>query len=179
MRLQAVITVLVAGGMAAGLLTGCSSSSSPPLKAVLPVNQRREPIEMSGTTLEGSALNLATLRGKPVVLNIWGSWCPPCAKEAPAVQAAATELGDKVSFVGVDIGDDAVDQAQAFQRHFNLTYPSLVDKGDLLLALHGSVPAQSPPVTLVLDAQGRIAARFVGPITKVTLVDMVNDVSKA
>lgn len=179
--------MLVAGGLIAGLLAGCSSSgetsgastlSNGGIKAILPVSQRREPIEMSGTTLEGARLNLASLRGKPVVLNIWGSWCPPCRKEAPTLQAAAAELGDKVSFVGIDIQEDAADQGRAYQRRFKITYPSLLDQGDLLLALHGAVPTQSPPVTLVLDRQGRIAGRFVGPVTKVTLLDLVDDVSK-
>jgi thiol-disulfide isomerase/thioredoxin len=113
------------------------------------------------------------LRGKPVVLNIWGSWCSPCRTEAPALEAAATQLAGKASFVGIDTRD-GVGQGQAFQRDHHITYPSVLDPGTLLLALRGAVSAQSPPVTLVLDQQGRIAGRFVGPVTTLTLVEMVN-----
>jgi thiol-disulfide isomerase/thioredoxin len=156
---------------------GITSAVSGGTKTVLSVDQRRAPIELSGTTLEGERLDLATLRGKPVVLNIWGSWCPPCRKEAPDLQAAATELDGKASFVGLDTGENAAAQALAYQRRFKITYPSILDDGDQLLALRGVVSSKSPPVTVVLDAQGRVAGRFVGPVTRLTLVDMVHDVS--
>jgi thiol-disulfide isomerase/thioredoxin len=110
------------------------------------------------------------------VLNIWGSWCAPCRKEAPALRDASKALAGKASFVGLDVRDNNAD-AQAFERRAGITYPSLVDPGDLILALNGAVTSQSPPVTLILDPQGRIAGRFVGPITKITLVDMVEDVT--
>jgi thiol-disulfide isomerase/thioredoxin len=146
------------------------------VKTIISTAQRKEPVDVSATTLEGKPLNLATLRGKPVVLNVWGSWCPPCRQEAPALEAAAQALAGKVSFVGIDTRDDN-GQALAFVRAKKITYPSLVDTGSLLLSLNGAVTSQSPPVTLILDSSGRIAARFVGPITKITLLDMVQDVT--
>ena len=172
----AAVIVLTVAGCSSGS-TGSSSAVNGGVKTVVPVSQRRDPIALTGKTLTGAALNLAALRGKPVVLNIWGSWCPPCRKEAPALVAANTQLGDKAAFVGIDTRDD-VASAQAYERAYKITYPSVVDHGDLLLALHGAVSVQSPPVTLVLDPQGRIAGRFIGPVTTLTLVDMVNDVVK-
>jgi thiol-disulfide isomerase/thioredoxin len=162
-------------------VAGCSSSGSQTpdgdgVRTVVPVEQRKEPIDLSGTTLAGDRLDLASLRGKPVVLNIWGSWCAPCRKEAPELQAAATELDGKAAFVGIATRDDA-DGAKAYERRFKITYPSFLDGGDMLLQLRGAVASQSPPVTLVLDAKGRIAGRFVGPVTRRSLVGMVSDVT--
>ena len=85
-----------------------------------------------------------------------------------------------VEFVGIDTREDDAAQALAFQRRYGITYPSLVDDGGLLLALRGAVPPTAIPSTLVLDTQGRIAARISGPVPSVTtLVDLVEDVQRA
>ena len=173
--------ILLAASAVAGCGGGGSGSSAAEdggVRTMVPVEQRKEPVDLTGTTLAGDRLDLATLRGKPVVLNIWGSWCPPCRKEAPDLQAASTELTGKAAFVGIATRDDEAN-ARAYERRFKVTYPSLFDRGDMLLALRGAVSSQSPPVTLVLDAEGRIAARFVGPVTRRTLVGMVEDVAKS
>jgi thiol-disulfide isomerase/thioredoxin len=174
--------------LAATLLAGCgdggassgalSSADDGGVLTIVPVEQRKEPVELAGTTLTGSRLDLSTLRGKPVVLNVWGSWCGPCRKEAADLQAASTELSGQAAFVGIATRDDKA-SALAYERKFKITYPSLFDRGDLLLALRGAVSAQSPPVTLVLDDQGRIAARYVGPVTRLTVVGMVEDATKS
>jgi thiol-disulfide isomerase/thioredoxin len=173
-----ILAATAVAGCSGGGSTGTSSAEDGGVRTMDPVKQRKEPIDLAGTTLSGARLDLATLRGKPVVLNVWGSWCPPCRKEAPDLQAAATELADKAAFVGIATRDDEAN-ALAYERRFKVTYPSLFDRGDMLLALRGAVSSQSPPVTLVLDAQGRIAARFVGPVTRRTLVGMVEDVTKS
>jgi thiol-disulfide isomerase/thioredoxin len=167
----------VAGCTGSGDGSGQSSAEGDGVLTTVPVDQRQEPIELVGTTLTGERLDLSTLRGKPVVLNVWGSWCAPCRKEAPALQGAATQLGDRAAFVGIATRDEPAN-ALAYERKFKITYPSLLDDGDLLLALRGAVAAQSPPVTLVLDDQGRIAARFLGAVTQRTLIGMVEDVSR-
>lgn len=169
-------------------LAGCSASS----KGVgtnaypigngaamrVPVEHRGKPVALSGTTLTGSRLDVASLRGQTVVLNVWGSWCSPCRKEAPALVQAQSQLASKrVAFVGINTEDPDVSQARAFVQKYKITYPSLVDDGGrLLLALNGAVPPNAIPTTLVLDPQGRVAARFSGEITQRTLVDLVSDV---
>ena len=172
----AVLALMLAGCSGGSNAASSSSAVGGGVKTVVPVDDRKAVISLSGTTLEGKALDIASLRGKPVVLNIWGSWCPPCRAEAPHIQAAAAQLAGKASFVGIDTRDNN-GSALAYQRSNKITYPSLVDDGTLLLSLHGAVSAQSPPVTLVLDAQGRVAGRFLGPVTTLSLVDMVEDVT--
>jgi thiol-disulfide isomerase/thioredoxin len=154
---------------------GTSFVSGKGVQVMVPVAKRGEPVSLSADTLGGDSLDLATLRGKPVVVNVWGSWCPPCRKEAPALAAAAEKLKGKASFVGVDTRDDD-GQALAYERRFKVGYPSVVDNGTLLLAFQGAVAPTQIPSTLVLDEQGRIAARFSGPVTETTLVQAVQDV---
>lgn len=179
--------------LAVTLLTGCAGDADPGggetrfvagdgAITIVPEDERRAPVALEGTTLAGDPLNLTTLQGKPVVINVWGSWCAPCRQEAPALQAAHETLtSDGVSFVGLNTGDPDVEPAQAFERTYGITYPSLYDdKGTLLLALRGAVPPKAIPTTLVLDAQGRIAARVNGglPSTQ-TLVDLVHDATQS
>jgi peroxiredoxin len=167
-------------------LAGCSDSATVSPSAAFPVGdgtvtmvqpvERGAPIDLSGTTLSGKPLALESLRGKPVVLNVWGSWCPPCRKEAPALAAAAPQLkAQGVEMVGINVKDQ-VTSAARFEEEYEISYPSLHDTGTLLLALRGAVPPNSIPSTVVLDAQGRVAARFNGPITEIVLRNLVQDV---
>lgn len=179
---------LLAAALAGGALAGCSSSSGGSggtnyvagdgTITVVPAAERRQSVELRGTTLEGAPVDVASYRGKVVVLNVWGSWCPPCRKEAPDLQAASTELKAKgVEFLGINTNEKDKAQALAFQKTFGVTYPSLTDDGGAaLLSLRGAVAPNAVPTTLVLDQQGRIAARISSATTKVTLVDVVEDV---
>lgn len=144
---------------------------------VVKVGDRGAAVNLSGTTLEGAAWTMAQASGKVLVLNVWGSWCPPCIKEQPALQGAWDALqkaGKPVAFLGLDSQEDP-QTGLAFVREHKVTYPSLAyDGGVPLLALQGKVVAT--PTTLVLDKQGRIAARVSGEVTQATLVGLVDDV---
>lgn len=188
-RSGAARTSAVVGALLVALaLTGCSEAT-----AGTPVDQpeqnfvagdgtvtevsaadRGDPVDLSGTTLDGAPLSMADLRGQVVVVNVWGSWCPPCRKEAPALKRASDSLGgDDVRFVGIDTRDsDAA--ARAFVENVGLTYPNVVDPdGVLLLAFKGNLNPNAIPSTLVLDRQGRVAARVVGEVTEGTLRGLV------
>jgi thiol-disulfide isomerase/thioredoxin len=138
---------------------------------------RKGALTVSGPTLTGGSLSSATYRGKVVVLNYWGSWCGPCVKETPDLKAAWDQLQDKgVQFIGLD-SQEAATTGAAFMRVNGLTYPSLAaDGGKPLLQLKGKV--LDPPTTLVLDQQGRLAARVIAPVDTATLVGLVDDVLK-
>jgi thiol-disulfide isomerase/thioredoxin len=112
------------------------------------------------------------------VLNVWGSWCAPCQKEAPELQRAFGKLRPQgVKFLGIDVRESGQATALAFQRAYGVTYPSLYDAdASYLLALRGVAAANAIPTTIVLDEQGRIAARILGATTTTTLVDLVHDV---
>ncbi len=121
--------------------------------------------DLSGTTLDGKALDVAEeYKGKVVVLNVWGSWCAPCRAEAKYLVAAANDYKDKgVQFVGLDTRDPDPAPALAFEKEFKVPYPSLHDSsGQLLLRFpKGSLNPQSIPSTVFIDRDGKIAARAV------------------
>jgi thiol-disulfide isomerase/thioredoxin len=146
---------------------------------ILPPDERQPAPEFSGPLLDGTGeFDLAQLRGDVVVLNVWASWCPPCRSEAPALQAVSTELVDQgVRFVGVNIRDNQTD-ARAFEQEFGLTYPSVVDTtGALLLAFRDTLPPSAIPSTLVIDREGRLAARVLDEVTETSLRDLVADIA--
>ncbi len=142
------------------------------------VAEREEPISLTGEDLAGEPLSLADLRGTPVVVTVWGSWCPPCVAEAPDVVAAAERLGDDAAFVGLNLRDPDTAQGQAFERNYDVPFPSFYSPdGKEMLAFRGVLTPRSIPAFVVLDAQGRVAASINGglPSTE-TLVDLVEDV---
>lgn len=144
---------------------------------VAPEDRRAAP-ELRGTTLDGADFDLASLRGKVVVLNVWASWCPPCRAEAPMLEVLADGLrAEGVEFVGVDTRDGDGTAARAFAQNVGLSYPSVVDPdGVLLLAFRDTLPPQAVPSTLVIDRQGRIAARVIGPATEPRLRSLITSV---
>ncbi|MCW2858207.1 MAG: TlpA family protein disulfide reductase [Marmoricola sp.] len=148
---------------------------------LLAPNQRHVPGTVSGTTLEGAKVSLASYAGKVVVINVWGSWCPPCRSEAAALSAAARELMPQgVVFLGINTRDTSSDNALAFQRARGVPYPSIFDPGGRnLLAFDGTLSPNAIPSTVVIDAQGRVAASIIGQLPSTqTLVDVVADVKK-
>lgn len=143
-----------------------------------PVAVRKVAPAVTGTTLDGATLRLADYRGRVVVLNFWGSWCPPCRAEAPALaQAARDTKASGVAFVGINVRDEA-SQARIFTARQHTPYPSLLDRyGEVTVRFSPSVPPQAFPTTLVLDRRGRIAASVFGEITYTRLMPLLRSVA--
>lgn len=117
-------------------------------------------------TAEGQTMRSSDLLGKVVVLNFWYAGCAPCRAETPDLDKLAKKYADKnVVVVGVDLRDSA-ETALAFNRTHKIGYPSVMDNesGDVVLAYTGIVTPDAVPTTLVLDTEGRVAARVIGRI---------------
>jgi len=144
----------------------------------VPVADREPAVDFDGPLLGGGEFDLADQRGDVVVLNVWGSWCAPCRKEAAALQAVhEATRAQGVQVVGVNTRDTE-SGALAFVEQFGLTFPSVVDaSGARLLAFRDTLPPAAIPSTLVLDREGRVAARVLGEITETSLGDLVADVA--
>ncbi|MEV6974710.1 TlpA disulfide reductase family protein [Kitasatospora sp. NPDC093806] len=176
-RLAAAAAVTAAA--AALVLTGCSSSGSSgggegqigfvtakgTNISTAAVGHRQDAPDIGGNTLEGTPAKLSDYRGKVVVLNVWGSWCGPCRSEADDLQRVWEKYqGQGVQFLGINTRDTEVKNAIRFEQEKGVTFPSLYDPAgaELLKFPKGSLNPNSIPTTLVVDRDGKLAARAVG-----------------
>ncbi|MEP7090312.1 MAG: TlpA disulfide reductase family protein [Nocardioidaceae bacterium] len=181
--------VLAAAALASGVLAGCSSDvgssgdqgyvAGKGIITSLKVADRKQPGEVSGTTLAGRPASLGDYRGKVVVINVWGSWCPPCRAEAPMLAQAARALSSKgVVFLGINSRDPEQAGPRAFERRYRIPYDSIYDPdGRTLLAFDGTLSPNSIPSTVIIDGQGRVSGSVIGEISRTTLDDLVDDAS--
>ncbi len=134
--------------------------------------KRDAAIAFSGTTDAGDKVSGSSLLGRVVVLNFWYASCPPCREEASKLEKLNQQFAnDDVTFLGVNTLDSSA-TARTFEKAHGVTYPSLLDAEDnaVLIAFSKSVPPNATPVTLILDKEGRVAARFSGLITSPSVV---------
>ncbi|MEV7991474.1 TlpA disulfide reductase family protein [Streptomyces sp. NPDC086077] len=135
--------------------------------------------DLSGKTIDGGQLDLADYQGKVVVLNVWGSWCAPCRAEAKNLETVYRDTKDQgVQFVGINTRDTSTGPALAFEKEFGVTYPSLYDPtGRLMLRFEkGTLNPQAIPSTLVIDRDGKVAARALQPLSEEKVREMLDPV---
>ena len=132
--------------------------------------ERGAPVEFAAELFDGTPVTGASLRGTPALLNFWYAACAPCRVEAPHLVSLHEQFAPQgVRFLGVNVRD-TVTTAQAFERTFEIPYPSIEDaRGEVLLNMTDHVPPQAVPSTLVLDVEGRVAARVLGAVEESTL----------
>ena len=122
-------------------------------------NRKIGPV-LTGKTLTGENFQLPN--GGIVVVNVWASWCAPCRAEAPTLKALA-EKYKGVVFLGVLTRDSEV-AARAFERRFQMPYPTLIDDS-VLVGFRDTLSANAIPTTIIMDKEGRVAARVSGEVT--------------
>lgn len=189
MRRVVVAFALLIAGVA---LTACSSSATDSGAGgdsgfvggdgsivVIDPDSRNSAPDLVGTTLDDEEFRLSDYRGDVVVLNVWASWCAPCRAEAPELQEVWREReGQGVQFVGLNTRD-ARTAARGFVETMGLTFPSVQDgDGRLQLLFSDSLPPQAIPSTLIIDREGRVAARALGKVSAGTLRGMIDEVDQ-
>jgi len=176
--------------LAALLLAGCSSDPLADLNSegsdkgyiagdgtvqTFEPEAREEPVEFSGTTDEDEEFDSSDELGEVVVVNFWYAQCPPCRAEARDLEALSERFeADGVQFVGVNTRDEA-GTARSFATEFGVSYPSILDYQDagVQLAFSSNIPPNAVPTTLVLDREGRVAARILGQVTEPSILDTI------
>lgn len=174
-----VVTALFAVGCAsAPTAEGGYVSGDGSLTRIAPTDRSTAPT-LQGVDLNGKPLDSGAYKGKVIVFNVWGSWCAPCRKEAPALAAAAKKTATTAQFLGINTRDLDAGPPQAFVRTQGIEFPSFYDpQGELLLKFGGQLSPSAIPTTLFVDADGRLAARVLGEVTEATVVGLVTEIAE-
>jgi peroxiredoxin len=187
---RGVAALAVAGALVAGL----AACSSDPLAeqyragdnkgyiaangfetAEIPAEDRGEPVEFSGVLESGEEVSQADYAGQVLVVNFWYAACGPCIVEAPRLEEAYQSFaGQDVAFLGINTYDQPA-TAASFARDNGVTYPSViaVNDGAVKLAFAEHAPLSATPVTLVLDTEGRVAARIIGELPEASILEAI------
>ncbi|MFJ9246203.1 TlpA family protein disulfide reductase [Streptomyces sp. NPDC101776] len=147
--------------------------------ATVKKGDRQAAPDLSGKTIDGKTLDTADYKGKVLVVNVWGSWCSPCRAEADNLVQVAKATADKdVQFVGLNTRDTSTGPAVAFEKKYEVPYPSLYDPtGRLMLRFKkGTLNPQAIPSTIVIDRDGKIAARALQALSEDKLREMLDPV---
>jgi thiol-disulfide isomerase/thioredoxin len=136
------------------------------------ISDRKIAPAITGMTLSGESYTYK--KDRVAVVNVWASWCSPCRAEAPTLVAMANKYTD-VAFIGILTRDNPAN-AEAFERRFNIPYPTVIDDS-ILLGFKGSLPANAIPTTVILDKSGLVAARISGVVTVASLSELIEKVS--
>ena len=141
-----------------------------------PAGQRPAAPEFTATSLTGTPINFASYRGKIVVLNVWGSWCPPCRNESQTLKYLDEQYGPEgVAFLGDDVQDTPTN-ALSFLHGADITYPSVNDSNEAVeQRLSIAVPISGTPTTLVIDKTGHIAGLIDGAVTYPQVTTLLQD----
>jgi peroxiredoxin len=140
-------------------------------------SERGDAVSYEGISDEGNPISSEDYAGEVYVANFWYAGCPPCRVEAADLQTLSEDYASKgVSFVGVNTYDQA-ETSRAFARKFGVTYPSILDANDVAVqfAFSGSVAPNAVPTTLVIDREGRVAARWSGLLSDPSILEAMID----
>lgn len=163
--------IVLSLALLAAVLVGCGGIgvSCDPIADVrrglcitVPENRQEAPTNPADVLGADEDLSLADFRGQVVVVNFWGSWCGPCRREQPELNAAYEQLRPLgVAFVGVDL-QDPERNALVHEEEFAMPYPSIFDPASSFAAKFRGVGPSTVPSTVLIDREGRVAVRIIG-----------------
>jgi thiol-disulfide isomerase/thioredoxin len=166
--IAAVAVVVVLGGD-----DGSSGKNSSVVTIpLIPDGEAVDPDEATFTEFDGDVVPLSSLRGTPVVVNFFASFCTPCITEMPAFESVHQALGDQVTFLGLAVAD-RTDEAQDLVERTKVTYRTAQDRdASVIEALGGGTHL---PTTVLLDADGNVVARHLGQLDADELRDLLSE----
>lgn len=178
-RLRAMAGVLTM----AVLVAGCGGMSAQPLVVnsgtpgllITPPALRPAAPEVRGDALQGGTVDIADYAGQVVLLNAYASWCPPCLDELPELSAADRELPN-LQVIGVNIADTPKAGLGVLEA-VGAEYPAIFDPRGLLLAEFTATPTRGLPFSVLIDEQGRVAGRIIGPATTPMLEEAIQRIA--
>jgi thiol-disulfide isomerase/thioredoxin len=166
----ALAVAAVAALALAGRLVGPPPTTGVVVEGKALVGRPAPRMELPG--LRGGRVRLADLRGRPVVLNFWASWCPPCVAEMPDFERVHQRLGDRVAFLGVNQRDE-LQAAEQLARSSGVTYPLAIDPTGLAFDAFGGL---GMPTTVLIGADGTVVDIFAGQLDETLLSERISRV---
>jgi peroxiredoxin len=136
---------------------GCSAESWE--QTLTPLPDRPQAPDFDLEDANGERIGLSDFRGRPLIVNFWATWCPPCRQEMPSMQRAWEQLSDEgIGLVAINVGEDA-DTIFQFTADYPVEFPLPMDLDSKIVQ---AWPVKGLPTTFVVDAEGRLAFRAVG-----------------